>query len=76
MSAHIDTQDLTGELHLWEQARLRRSLVLLELTQRLARQAENDGRLLRKLENARARLTVASEARSREPRRLELAWVS
>ena len=66
MTAHLDEpQDWSAQLRLWEQAKHKRDLVLIELTQRLARQAESDGHLLRKLETAIARLDVASQARPR-----------
>jgi hypothetical protein len=76
MAAHIETPDLAGELRLWEQTSHRRDLVLLELAQRLAQQAERDGRLLRKLETTRARLVMAGEARTPAQRRPALVWAS
>ncbi|MFI4995367.1 MAG: hypothetical protein ACHQAQ_06245 [Hyphomicrobiales bacterium] len=77
MSAHIEeAHDWSAQLRLWEQAKLRRDLVFTELTQRLALQAESDGRLLLKLEKATARLSGAGEKSPAAPRRLALAWTN
>jgi len=61
MSGRIEeTQGWSAQLRVWEQANERRDLVLTELTERLARQAERDRHLLRKLETARARLDAGA----------------
>jgi hypothetical protein len=54
-----EPQDWSIQMRLWQQAKLKRDLLMKELTQRLALQTESDGRLLRKLEGARARLESA-----------------
>jgi hypothetical protein len=51
-----EARDVSAQLRLWQQAGERRALVLAELADRLALQAERDVRLIAKLESARARL--------------------
>jgi hypothetical protein len=61
-----DTTDWATQLQLWGEAKRRRDLVLNELAQRLARQAESDDLLLARLTAARARLDVGSDAGTQE----------
>lgn len=59
MFARVDEAQLQAELCLWQQANHRRNALLSELISRVARQAERDTSLLRKLETTRARLANA-----------------
>ncbi|SDR51231.1 hypothetical protein SAMN05444161_5003 [Rhizobiales bacterium GAS191] len=77
MSTRIEEpQDWSIQMRLWQQAKHKRDLVLKELTQRMARQAESDGLLLRKLEGVRARLDVASRVGEERQLRMAEAWAS
>jgi hypothetical protein len=67
-----EAQEFQAELRLWEAANQRRDVVLAEITSRVARQVERDGRLLRKLETASARLALACREAARPERKLAL----
>ena len=51
-----EARDVSAQLRLWQQAGERRARVLADLAERVALQVERDGRLLARLESARARL--------------------